>query len=157
MTSVFYLIDWQQLWSALRYRGTSPGINCVWRTTASSFITYKYKKNWIKDASIRFSVIPTRGLRKTLTRAIYWSIRSTIIFRSPSVPANFVVAAKSLGFMRVLTVGAGFRDWYRVVPDAACVVLEATGVHTGGLVCKALTETTATEPVRFRLWQDDSR
>lgn len=57
-----------------------------------------------------------------------------------SVSENFVRAAKSLGFMRVFTVGAVFRDWYCLVPDAACVILEATGVPTGGLVCKALKE-----------------
>ena len=41
----FGLIVWKQ-------HGTTPDISCVWNTTASSFRTYK--RNCIKDASIRF-------------------------------------------------------------------------------------------------------
>ena len=31
-------------------------------------------------------------------------------------------------------------DSFRIIPDAVCIVLDATGVPTGGLVCKALIE-----------------
>ena len=46
--------------------------------------------------------------------------------------------AKSFGFIRVLT-GGGDTDSFCIIPDAAYIVLGATGVPTGGLAYKALT------------------